>query len=95
MLQVMLLIALIILSFSVLTGLVRVLLGPSMPDRIIALDTIGINLIGIVAILSVMQRTQTYLEIILLIGIVAFLGTIAFSKYIEKGAVIEHERSDR
>ncbi|CAM4392015.1 Na(+)/H(+) antiporter subunit F1 [Paenibacillus tarimensis] len=95
MLQGMLLIALVILSFSVLAGLCRVLLGPSMPDRIIALDTIGINLIGIVAILSVMQRTQTYLEIILLIGIVAFLGTIAFSKYIEKGAVIEHERSNR
>lgn len=92
MLSEMLFVALIILSFSILGCIYRVLKGPSMSDRVIALDSVGIQLIAIVAILSIMLRTQAYFEIILLIGILAFLGTIAFSKYIERGVVIEHER---
>lgn len=95
MLSAMLFVALIILSLSILGCMYRVLKGPAMSDRVIALDSIGIQLIAIVAIISVMLRTQAYLEIILLIGILAFLGTIAFSKYIERGVVIEHERDPR
>ena len=95
MLQTMLGVSVFILSLSTLATLYRVLRGPSMPDRVIALDTIGINLIAIVAVISVMLKTQAYLEIILLIGILAFLGTIAFSKYMERGVVIESERDDK
>jgi multicomponent Na+:H+ antiporter subunit F len=94
MLNAALVVALVILSLSVLGSLYRVLMGPSMPDRIIALDMIGIHLISIVTIVSIMLRTQAYVEIILLIGIVAFLGTIAFSKYLERGVVIEHGTDD-
>ncbi len=94
MLELLLMVSLAILSVSILGSLFRVLKGPSMPDRVIALDTIGINLIAIVAIVSIMLRTQAYLEIILLIGILAFLGTIAFSKYMERGVVIESNRND-
>jgi multicomponent Na+:H+ antiporter subunit F len=95
MLNGILIFSLILLSLAVLGSLYRVLKGPSMPDRVIALDMIGIHLISIIAIVSIMLRTQYYVEIILLIGILAFLGTIAFSKYIEKGAVIEHEGDNR
>jgi multicomponent Na+:H+ antiporter subunit F len=95
MLTNMLMVALAILSLSIVGCFYRVLKGPSMADRIIALDMVGINLISIVAVISIVMDTQAYLETILLIGILAFLGTVAFSKYIEKGEVIEHERDDR
>jgi multicomponent Na+:H+ antiporter subunit F len=94
MLSGILIVSLVIFSLATLGCLYRVLKGPSMPDRIIALDTIGINLIAIVAIISIMLRTQAFLDIILLIGILAFLGTVAFSKFIERGVVIEHESDD-
>jgi multicomponent Na+:H+ antiporter subunit F len=92
MLDAALTIALAIISLSVLGAIYRVLRGPSMPDRVIALDMIGIQLLSIVAIVSVMLRSESYSDIILLIGIVAFLGTVAFSKYIERGVAIEYER---
>jgi len=92
MLDAALAVALAIIALSVLGALYRVLRGPSMPDRIIALDMIGIQLLSIVAIVSVMLRSESYSDIILLIGIVAFLGTAAFSKYIERGVAIEHDR---
>lgn len=68
----------------------RLLKGPSLPDRVAALDTIGINLLAMVAVLSVLLRTQAFIEIILLIGILSFIGTTAFARYIERGVVLEH-----
>jgi multicomponent Na+:H+ antiporter subunit F len=93
MLDVILIISLILIAVSIFISLYRVVKGPSMPDRVIALDTIGINVIGAVAILSIMLRTQAFLEIILLIGILAFIGTIAFSKFLERGVVIDYDRN--
>ena len=95
MLQVSMFIALILLALAVAGCMYRVLRGPSMADRITALDTVGVNIIAIIVVLSMMLDTQAYLEVLLLVGILAFLGTVAFAKYIERGVVIEHEQEDR
>ena len=71
--------------------LYRVIKGPSMPDRAIALDTIGVNLISSIAIISIILHTKAFLEAILILGILAFIGTIAFSKYIERGVIVERK----
>lgn len=81
--------ALFLLSLSVLIAIYRLFKGPSMPDRVMALDSVGIHLISGVAILSVLFRTHAYLDIILLLGILSFIGTIAFARFIERGVVIE------
>ncbi|MEW4368408.1 Na(+)/H(+) antiporter subunit F1 [Paenibacillus kandeliae] len=94
LLQTALLITLILLSLAIAGCMYRVLKGPSMTDRITALDTIGVNLIAMIAVLSMMLDTQAYLEVMLLVGILAFIGTVAFAKYIERGVVIEHEYED-
>ncbi|ANF95903.1 Na(+)/H(+) antiporter subunit F1 [Paenibacillus bovis] len=95
MLQISMFIALILLTLAVAGCMYRVLRGPSMADRITALDTVGVNIIAIIVVLSMMLDTQAYLEVMLLVGILAFLGTVAFAKYIERGVVIEHEQEDR
>lgn len=71
--------------------LFRVVIGPSMPDRAIALDTIGVNLISSIALVSILLNTKAFLEAILILGILAFIGTIAFSKYIERGVIVERK----
>ncbi|AHL72680.1 Na(+)/H(+) antiporter subunit F1 [Bacillus altitudinis MN12] len=81
-----------ILALSTLLFVIRVIKGPSIPDRVSALDAIGINLIGMTAIVSILLKTTTFFEIILLLGILAFIGTVAFSKFLEKGEVIENDR---
>lgn len=92
MMDTMLLAALALIALAMLGCLYRVVKGPRMADRVLALDAMGINLIGMIAIVSILLRTHAYLELILLIGILSFLGTVAFSKYIERGVVIDHER---
>jgi multicomponent Na+:H+ antiporter subunit F len=93
MLQTIIQITLLCVSISMLGLVYRVIKGPTTPDRVVALDAIGINLIAIVALISMILDTYAFLEVILLLGILAFIGTVAFSKFLEKGEIIEHERN--
>ncbi|WP_246940587.1 Na(+)/H(+) antiporter subunit F1 [Bacillus pinisoli] len=85
-------ISLVIVSISILLLLYRTIKGPTNPDRAIALDSIGISLIALAALVAIKLNTTFFNEVILLIGILAFIGTIAVAKFIEKGVIIEHDR---
>ena len=91
MLKVVLLIALSIFSLSVLLLLIRVIKGPTAPDRIIAMDTIGINLLSIMALLSILLKTRAFRGAVLLFGMLSFIGTVAYSRFIERGIVIDYD----
>jgi multicomponent Na+:H+ antiporter subunit F len=93
MLHTVIQISLLLVSLSMLGLIYRVIKGPTIPDRVVALDAIGINLIAIVALISMIIDTYAFLSVILLLGILAFLGTVAFSKFLEKGEIIERERN--
>ncbi|WP_424767778.1 Na(+)/H(+) antiporter subunit F1 [Paenibacillus sp. sgz302251] len=90
MMNTLLLLSLVILSLSVVGCLYRLLKGPSISDRIAALDTIGVILLSMIAVICMLLKTSAYFDIILLIGILTFIGTTAFARYIERGVVIEH-----
>ncbi|MEK4759010.1 Na(+)/H(+) antiporter subunit F1 [Viridibacillus sp. FSL E2-0187] len=86
--------AIIVIVTLSLIGLVyRLVKGPSVPDRVIALDSIGVSIISLVGLFSIFIKTSFYLDIILLLAILSFIGTVAFSKFIEKGEIIERDNS--
>lgn len=87
-----LIIALCLLLAAILANLYRVVKGPSSVDRIMALDSISINLIASIAVFSVLLHTHAFFDLILLIGILSFIGTVAFARFMERGAVIERKR---
>lgn len=91
MIEKILLLALALFCVAIALTLYRVIKGPSMPDRAIALDTIGVNLLSAIAIVSIVFDTKAYLEAILILGILSFIGTIAFTKFIERGVIIERK----
>ncbi|MFV8826763.1 Na(+)/H(+) antiporter subunit F1 [Alkalihalobacterium sp. APHAB7] len=93
MLQTVLQIVLVIMSISLFVCFVRAIIGPTMPDRVVALDTFGINLIGFVGILMIIQETTAYAEIILVISILAFVGSIALAKFLERGVVFDRDNN--
>ena len=94
MIQGILLCSLTFLSFAIFVTIFRLVKGPTALDRVQALDALGINLISGVAIFSVFIRSTGFFEVILLIGILSFIGTIAFARFIERGVVIERNQSD-
>jgi len=85
--------ALVLISLSMLALIYRVIKGPSIPDRVVALDALGVNLIAIIALISIILDTYAFLEVILLLGILAFIGTVGMAKFLEKGEIIENDRN--
>lgn len=81
--------ALTLVVFSILATIFRLVLGPSIPDRIQALDMLGFNVISATAIFSIILRSSAFFEIILLIGILSFVSTIALARFVERGYVID------
>ncbi|MCO0862196.1 Na+/H+ antiporter Mnh1 subunit F [Staphylococcus pasteuri] len=92
--KTIIIIALIIVVLSMLAMLVRVILGPSLADRVVALDALGLQLMAVIALFSILMNIKYMIVVILLVGILAFLGTAVFSKFMDKGKVIEHDRND-
>ncbi|MNW42102.1 Na(+)/H(+) antiporter subunit F [compost metagenome] len=90
--ETIMIIALCLLMLAILANLYRVVKGPSSMDRVQALDSIGINLIASIAVFSVLLHTHAFFDLILLIGILSFIGTVAFARFIERGVVIERKR---
>lgn len=89
MVEILMLISLVLFSFTILISVYRIIKGPSKPDRVIALDMIGVNLLAAIAVVSCILLTKAFMEVILILGILSFIGTIAFSKYIERGVIVE------
>lgn len=73
-----------LLSVSAVLVFIRFLLGPSLPDRVVALDLLITVGIGIISIYSIVTDQSTFLDIALILALIAFLGTVAFSYYLEK-----------
>jgi multicomponent Na+:H+ antiporter subunit F len=75
---------LFLLSASILAALVRVLRGPSLPDRVVALDLVAYLAMGFLATFAVLAGEETYIDAALVLGLLAFLGTVAVARYIER-----------
>lgn len=88
-LQVSLVICFIGIAASLILLLYQVMIGPTQPDRAVALDTMGINIIALAGLLSISIVTSKLNDVVLLIGILSFLGTLAIAKYLEKGVIID------
>lgn len=93
MISIILTVALSLFVLAILLALYRIIRGPSMPDRVVALDMIGINLISAVAVFSVALQTRVFLEVILVVGILAFISTIALARFVERGDIVEHKHN--
>ena len=86
-------IALIVVAISMLAMFVRIIKGPTLADRILALDAIGLQLMACIALYIYMyiHRFRIFTRSYFINGILAFLGTAVFSKYMDKGKVIERD----
>lgn len=90
--EIIMIISICLLVLSILANIYRVVKGPTSPDRVQALDSIGINLIASIAVFSVLLHTHAFFDLILLIGILSFVGTVAFARFLESGVVIVRKR---
>jgi multicomponent Na+:H+ antiporter subunit F len=77
-------ISIIIIGISLLLIFVRLVIGPTIADRIVALDLIAANVIGFVAVYGIAAQSTTFLDVGITLALIAFLGTAAFAYYLER-----------
>ena len=82
-------IALVAVSMAMLLTLYRLFRGPDIVDRVLALDTLVINLIALIVLAGIVYGTTLYFEAALLFAMVGFLTTVSFCKFLLRGNVIE------
>ncbi|MGD9889244.1 MAG: K+/H+ antiporter subunit F [Halothiobacillaceae bacterium] len=78
-----------LVSLALAFSFVRLLLGPDIPDRILALDTLYINAIALLILFGLSTQSALYFEAALLIAVMGFVGTVALSKYLLRGDIME------
>ena len=89
MLETALTVAMLMVSISLILNLFRIVRGPSLPDRILALDTLYINSIALLLVYGIYQMSTINFEAALLIAMLGFVSTAALTKYLLRGDIIE------
>lgn len=77
------------ISLALLLNLWRLMRGPSVPDRILALDTMYINSIALIILYGLLMGSPLYFEAALLIAMIGFISTVAVCKFLLRGDIIE------
>ena len=81
-LSVVTMIALVILALALLLSVVRVIIGPSLPDRVLALDLLTVSAMGFVGAIAIRTGLTLYLDIAIALALLGFLATVGFARYI-------------
>ncbi|MCX8061990.1 MAG: cation:proton antiporter [Anaerolineales bacterium] len=76
-----------LLVAAVLLCLYRVARGPSLPDRVVGLDLLASVTVGLIAVYAVLSGEIIYIDVATVLALIAFLGTVAFAYFIEKGGM--------
>jgi len=72
-----------LVGIGILFAVIRLLKGPTPADRVVALDTFNIIVIGVIALLAYQFENSLYLDIAIVYAILAFIETIVFARYLE------------
>ena len=78
-------ITLAILGVALLIALIRLVKGPTLPDRIVAMDLFGIVVVGLIVVLAGSTRVRATLDAAIVIALIGFLATVAYATYVARG----------
>ena len=75
----------VLIFFSIVFGIVRLVIGPDTVDRVVAIDLLTIVTIALIALLAHQAERYIYLDVGLVYGLLSFLGVLAVARYLEGG----------
>ena len=88
-LDIAILVSLHVVGIAMLLSLWRLVRGPGVPDRILALDTLNINAIALLILDGMYLKSEIYFEAALVIAMLGFVGTVVLSKYVLRRDIVE------
>lgn len=81
--------AMVCFGLGLILNLWRLAIGPTVADRVLALDTMVVNVIAIIVLFGIQTGQGINFEAAMLFALTGFVGTVAFCKYLLRGSVIE------
>ena len=82
-------VGIVVVAFAVLLCGWRLLKGPEIADRILALDTLYMSMVALVILLNIRWNTELLFEAALLVAMMGFVSTVALARYLTRGDVVE------
>jgi multicomponent Na+:H+ antiporter subunit F len=79
-------IAMVLLCIALMLAFVRLVLGPSLPDRVVALDLIAAISAGFITVYAIDRDQHVFVDAAIVLSLITFLGTVAFTQYLERRA---------
>jgi multicomponent Na+:H+ antiporter subunit F len=79
-------VVMVMLSVGLFLAFVRLVRGPSLPDRVVALDLTATLVVGVIVVYSLATRQPVLLDVAMVMALVGFLGAVAFAYYVKRGA---------
>ena len=73
------------LGVALVLAIIRLVKGPTLPDRIVAMDLFGMRVVGLIVVLAGSTGVRATLDAAIVIALVGFLGTVAYATYVERG----------
>ena len=75
----------VLIFLAIVSGIIRLVIGPDIVDRVVAVDLLSIIAIAVIALLAHIANRYIYLDVALVYGLLSFLGVLAVARYLEKG----------
>ena len=76
--------ALVTLGLALLFAVARLVKGPTLPDRIVAMDLIGVLVVSLIVVVAASTRVRATLDAAIVIALIGFVGTVAYARFIER-----------
>lgn len=77
-------VAVTMLAFGALLTFIRLTRGPTLPDRVIAIDLIGILIVCVLVVKAGDSGQQAFLDVAMVLALISFVGTVAYARYLER-----------
>lgn len=90
--NIVLTIVFLVLGTGLILGLVRLVRGPSLPDRVVAIDLIAYVSIGFALVYAIGSGKPDFLEVALVLGLIGFLATVALARFVERRNVVGEDK---
>lgn len=75
---------LLLISLGLVAAFIRLLRGPYLPDRVVALDLISVMAMGFIVVYAIRFNQPNFLDVAIILALITFLGTVAFAYYLER-----------
>ncbi|MDN3523428.1 monovalent cation/H+ antiporter complex subunit F [Halomonas ramblicola] len=83
--SIVIMLSLVLMALALCLAFVRLCLGPSLPDRVVALELFSSVIVGIIGVVAIATDVPSLLDVAIVMALMAFMATIGFARFLERG----------